>query len=273
MSFELAGRWVSVRHFVTMLQLLFLALGSVGCVAGHAPDTFTTASIPKSDGLRGPIDAAAVADTLKSDTPEEQANPGSRVTFFNSVAFPFSSAVQGDSWRRVRDRGTTRYFAACVAERLCANQTARAAVMLLEQADGQDAVSQISLVNSGINDLVRYVPDQQLYGTSDYWADLDQTLLVGAGDCEDLAIAKMQLLQQLGFESADLHLVLLKDERRKVFHAVLVVQVNGSNFVLDSITDAVRHDGEIKDYLPLVSFNSDRSWIYGSRSATGYTGT
>lgn len=267
MSFGSAEKRGSVRPFVRVLRVLFLTLGPVGCVAGPAPDSFTTASIPKSDGLRGAMDTAAVANTLKPDPFTEQASPASRVAFFNSVAFPFSSAVQGDSWKRVTDRDTTRYFAACVAKRVCANQTARAAVMLLEQANGQDAVSQIGLVNSGINDLMRYASDQQLYGVSDYWADLDQTLLVGAGDCEDLAIAKMQLLQQLGFKPADLHLVLLKDERRKVFHAVLVVQVDDSNFVLDSVTDVVRHDGDIEGYLPLVSFNSDRSWIYGSRSS------
>ena len=265
MGFELAGRRGRVRQLVQMLRVLFLALGPVGCVAGPAPDSFTTASIPKSDRLRGAIDAAGVADTLKPDPPAEQKSPASKVAFFNSVAFPFASAVQGDSWKRVADRDTTRYFAACAAKRVCANQTARSAAALLEQANGLDAASQIGLVNSGINDLVRYASDQQLYGTSDYWADLDQTLLVGAGDCEDLAIAKMQLLQQLGFKPADLHLVLLKDERRKVFHAVLVVQVEDGNFVLDSMTNAVRHDGEVKDYLPLISFNSDRSWIYGSR--------
>lgn len=265
MSFRSAEKRGSVRQLVRVLRVLFLTLGPVGCVGSPAPDSFTTASVPKSDGLRGAIGTAAVANTLKPDPPTEQVSRASRVAFFNSVAFPFASAVQGDSWKRVTDRDTTRYLAACAAKRVCANQTARSAVMLLEQANGQDAVSQIGLVNSGINDLVRYASDQQLYGVPDYWADLDQTLMVGAGDCEDLAIAKMQLLRLLGFKPADLNLVLLKDERRKVFHAVLVVQVDDGNFVLDSITDAVRQDGEIKDYLPLVSFNSGRSWIYGSR--------
>lgn len=266
MSFRSAEKRGRVRQFAAVLQTLFLTLGSMGCVANSTPSPLTTGSITKSEGLRGPIDSPVVAKRLTPDPLAEQASGASRVAFFNSVAFPFSSAVQGDSWKRVRDSDTTRYFAACMTTNLCANQTARSAATLLEHADGQDAASQISLVNSGINGLVRYASDQQLYGVSDYWADLDQTLLVGAGDCEDLAIAKMQLLRRLGFEPQDLTLVLLRDERREVFHAVLVVRTGGRNLVLDSVTDAIREDGEIPDYLPLLSFSSDRSWIYGSRT-------
>lgn len=262
---RLGCRHFPIRQIVKGLQVLAIAAGPAGCVTSAPPSPFTTGSIATFDGLRGSIDPQAMPRVTLDPTANEPVAHETRAAFFNAVALPLSSPVQGRSWDRVRSPEATAQFNACLERHVCPNRTTRSAAALIEQAAGEGVASQIGLVNSGINGLVNYAADEQLYGKPDHWADLDQTLAIGAGDCEDLAIAKMLLLQKLGFDTRDLTLVLLRDERRQVFHAVLIVRTGERNVVLDSVTNVIREDREVAGYLPLVSFSNDRSWIYGSR--------
>ena len=70
-----------------------------------------------------------------------------------------------------------------------------------------DGVRQLAAVNDFVNDAITYVEDRQQYGVSDYWALLSETVLRGQGDCEDIAIAKLQTLAYLGWDLS--HLALL----------------------------------------------------------------
>ena len=54
-----------------------------------------------------------------------------------------------------------------------------------------------------------------------------ETLRRGRGDCEDYAIAKLQMLRRAGFADRDLYLVVVKDLVRRADHAVLVVRAEG----------------------------------------------
>jgi hypothetical protein len=68
-----------------------------------------------------------------------------------------------------------------------------------------------------------------LYGKLDYWATPAEILLRGSGDCEDFAILKMTALIRAGLPGNTLSLVVVRDNGRGVFHAVLAVTVKEEN--------------------------------------------
>lgn len=151
------------------------------------------------------------------------------------------------AWNRVRNDGLSR----------------REAGQLAQAAIGQGATAQLAAVNSWTNSHVRYVEDRELYGQADYWADAGATLRRRAGDCEDIAIAKMQLLAAMGFDRSDMYLVVARDTARNADHAMLVVRAEGRFWLLDNNTDQVLDASQSYDYRPIMSFSGNRKWLHG----------
>lgn len=133
---------------------------------------------------------------------------------------------------------------------------------LLLDAQGQSGVPRLDMVNLWVNSRLRYLEDR--YG--DHWADAQETLRNGYGDCEDYAIAKMALLARLGVPKDDMFLVVLTD-KDQVDHAVLAVREGGELFVLDNRTDRLQRASEIADYLPRLSYSGPYGWTYGRPAA------
>lgn len=88
-------------------------------------------------------------------------------------------------------------------------------------------------VNDYVNRHVRYVSDRD-----NHWQSLDETMRRGAGDCEDYAIAKRQLVLQNNLaKPSDVHMLLVWDRFKNVPHAVLFV--NGQ--ILDNQVKKIDH--------------------------------
>lgn len=137
----------------------------------------------------------------------------------------------------------------------------------LAQAGGIAGVTHtennIRAVNQWVNANVRYVDDYKLYGQADYWASAERTLKSGRGDCEDYAIAKMELLKASGIKSSDMFLVIAKDLVRRADHALLVVRVGDDMLVLDNETDQILSAENVRDYRPIMSYSSNGKWLHG----------
>lgn len=134
---------------------------------------------------------------------------------------------------------------------------------LLDQAGQLGHLDPLDLANKWVNWHIRFTDDKG----PDRWATPAETMLRGWGDCEDFAIAKMGLLQQLGFPPDDMFLVILREAHRPVDHAILAVRRAGTMYVLDSRTDAALPAGRIADYQPTFSYSGQFRWIYGRRNA------
>jgi|GEM_PF-1527840 len=147
------------------------------------------------------------------------------------------------------------------------DQEVNIARIALAQAGGIVGVTHkennIHAVNRWVNASVRYVEDYKLYGKADYWASAGRTLKSGRGDCEDYAIAKMELLKASGIMSSDMFLVIAKDLVRRADHALLVVRVGDDMLVLDNETDRILHAEDVRDYRPIMSFSSNGKWLHG----------
>jgi predicted transglutaminase-like cysteine proteinase len=150
-------------------------------------------------------------------------------------------------WNRVRAGGLSRRATAAI------------------DAGGSEAprLAVLGAVNSWMNARIRYVEDRELYGRADYWASAGETLRRQAGDCEDIAIAKMQALAALGVSREAMYLSIVRDTVRAADHAVLVVQAEGKAWILDNNTSQLLDASESHDYRPILSFSDGRKFIHG----------
>jgi predicted transglutaminase-like cysteine proteinase len=126
-----------------------------------------------------------------------------------------------------------------------------------------DKLQQVQMVNRWINQNVAFGDDQIVYGRADYWAPASETLRRGVGDCEDFAIAKMDMLAALGVARADMRLIIARDLVRNADHAVLMVQLDGGSVMLDNVTDRLLDGRAPNDYRPIMSFSQNAKWVHG----------
>ena len=108
--------------------------------------------------------------------------------------------------------------------------------------------------------------DLDNYGQEEYWATPAEFFQHGGGDCEDYAIAKYAALRMLHWPTEDLWVVLVSDVQRKEDHAVLVVRLGKTLFVLDNLSrpkDLIMpHEIYTNHYIPRFAFNDHGVWVY-----------
>jgi predicted transglutaminase-like cysteine proteinase len=134
---------------------------------------------------------------------------------------------------------------------------------LVHAAQGAGRLRQAEMVNSWVNQRLRFVDDR-----GDNWAPASQSLQRGAGDCEDYAIAKMKLLEAAGFDRHAMFLVIARDLVRQADHAVLAVRIDDELMILDNMTDRLLPSSSVSDYRPIMSFNAYGRWTHGYRVTT-----
>lgn len=121
----------------------------------------------------------------------------------------------------------------------------------------------LAAVNRWVNQRIRYAEDRDQYGVGDFWAGAKKTLRAGKGDCEDIALVKMQLLAAAGVPREDMILTIARDLVRNADHAVLIVRTGGGWRMLDNATDEVLDAAPSHDYRAILSFGNQASWLHG----------
>ncbi len=171
-----------------------------------------------------------------------------RPDVFGSVALAVGRTPLDKRWRAVarqRVGGAPAAYAASLRDR--------------------DALAQVEAVNRYVNARVQFVDDSRQYHREDFWSAASDTLRRGRGDCEDYAIAKLQMLRAAGFSDRDLYLVVARDLVRRSDHALLVVRAGGRMLVLDNGTDAILDADNPGDYRPVLTFAANGAWTHGYR--------
>lgn len=204
---------------------------------------------PRTEPLRPasysfPRSNSALARTSARRVPSEFS--AERPDVFGTVALKVKETSLDGRWRRV-ERSRIAGSAARYARSL-------------QQADEQ---SRIESINRYVNRLVQFIDDSRQYGQTDVWSTANETLRRGRGDCEDYAVAKLQMLRKAGIADSDLYLVILKDLVRRSDHAVAVVRSGNQMLVLDNGTDAVLDSEKINDYRPVLTFAAAGTWTHG----------
>ena len=188
---------------------------------------------------------------LRNNVPLNAGVASGRPDVFGSVALAVNRTPLDHRWRKVARAGiggAPALYAASLA--------------------GRGELERIDAVNRYVNQRIRFVDDSRQYGRSDLWTAASDTLKRGRGDCEDYAIAKLQMLRKAGFSNRDLYLVIVKDLVRRADHAVLVVRAAGHMLVLDNGTDRVADADAVQDYRPLLTFSANGTWAHGYRRSS-----
>ena len=124
----------------------------------------------------------------------------------------------------------------------------------------------LQVVNQFFNRQLRYAEDIDLWHEVDYWATPIQSLIKGAGDCEDYAIAKYFSLRRLGIPAEKLRITYVKALRQNRAHMVLTYysSPDAMPLVLDSLIDAIKPASQRTDLLPVYAFNGEGLWLTGA---------
>lgn len=195
----------------------------------------------------------------------ERRQAGSAATgVFGSVAIPFRALPSSASWKAVYPSIARADFAACTEAGDCA-QRAKDLAQLVRDVKAGPFSRKLAEINRAVNRRIAYVSDRNNYRQLDLWAKPRDILQRGKGDCEDYAILKMAALNAAGIPLGSMSIVVLQDQRRSLFHAVLTVSTSQGHYVLDNLHDRVMKDTAFGDYLPLYSLSADRSWIHGRK--------
>jgi len=133
----------------------------------------------------------------------------------------------------------------------------------LRMFSGKSKAQQIEEVNIWVNSQIKYRED-----SSDQWGSPVQTLSRGYGDCEDFAITKYYVLKALGFTDEQLYLIVADDLVVRTEHAVLLINVDGQEYVLDNFTNnVIAPASAVKVLKPEFAFSGRNSWVFGIKKS------
>jgi predicted transglutaminase-like cysteine proteinase len=139
----------------------------------------------------------------------------------------------------------------------CAQQEWQGLVDDLKELPPQEMVA---AVNQAINRF-DYAEDAVTYGHDDYWATPMEFFTKGGGDCEDFAIAKYALLRAMGI-SEDLMRIVIVETDTGTAHAVLVIDSEQGQIVLDNQSYRPAMASAISNYQPIFSVNAHHLWVH-----------
>jgi predicted transglutaminase-like cysteine proteinase len=125
---------------------------------------------------------------------------------------------------------------------------------------------QLNAVNRFFNQQLSFQDDTRIWRQTDYWATPVESLIKGAADCEDYALAKYFSLRQLGIPSEKLRITYVKALTQNQAHMVLTFYSSptADPLVLDNLIDDIRFASQRKDLLPVYAFNAEGLYLPGA---------
>ena len=133
---------------------------------------------------------------------------------------------------------------------------------LTAQLRSLDRRALLDRLNQAIN-AHDYVLASVNWGRNDYW-ETPFEFMSRNGQCEDYAIAKFMILRALGFDNDALRILVVRDVSRQLDHAVLVVNLDGTDWLLDSLDDQVVPLARATQYRAYYAINETGWWLYTS---------
>ncbi|NQD91407.1 hypothetical protein HP532_01920 [Pseudomonas sp. CrR25] len=134
---------------------------------------------------------------------------------------------------------------------------------LIERSRHLPEREKLEAVNQFFNHEVRFSSDSLLWQQADYWATPVETLIKGAGDCEDFSLAKYFTLRQLGIAEEKLRVVYAQALRLGQAHMVLgYYSIAGADpLVLDNLTDSILPASARADLQLLYAFDAQGLYV------------
>ena len=115
----------------------------------------------------------------------------------------------------------------------------------LEVNLGRSEINVLTEVNRYVNSRIIYRHEPE---SEDKWQTPEETLKLGTGDCEDIALLKADILGWFNLSGMEIDLLLVHVRQTRDDHAILLVR---DNLVLDCRSDGVHYLTELKPYYEL----------------------
>lgn len=130
-------------------------------------------------------------------------------------------------------------------------------------------IEKLKLVNDYFNK-IPWESDISHWNTKDYWASPREFIESNAGDCEDYAIAKMIMLNDLVQDKESLKLLYTYVENQSDAHMVLIYhKANQEPLVLDNIVKEVLPLSKRIDLKPVYALNQNLDlWLVKNNKLT-----
>ncbi|MFO7542666.1 MAG: transglutaminase-like cysteine peptidase [Thiobacillus sp.] len=144
---------------------------------------------------------------------------------------------------------------------------------LLSETAGQSDMAKLRRVNDFFNRRIRFGEDSDIWGKTDYWATLLESMGRAQGDCEDFAIAKYVTLKQLDIPSEKLRLTYVKarigGSRSRVVQAHMVLSYypapDDEPLILDNLISDIHPASRRTDLTSVFGFNAEGLWVGGGK--------
>lgn len=137
---------------------------------------------------------------------------------------------------------------------------------MLQSEINAPAPEQLNAVNHFFNQQLTFQDDTRIWRQTDYWATPVESLIKGAADCEDYALAKYFSLRHLGIPSEKLRITYVKALSQNQAHMVLTFYSSptAEPLVLDNLIGDIRPASQRKDLLPVYAFNAEGLYLPGA---------
>lgn len=149
--------------------------------------------------------------------------------------------------------------------------TDRAHPLVLQLAEGLQGMSpeqQLFAVHTGVREKVRWAHDLDTVRVADLWANAGETLERRAGDSEDIAVVKMQVLKAAGWNQRDLYISIGRSKGIGS-HIVLLARAPSGFYVLDDRAGRPMTTQQHGQFTPVLTLSEGKSWVHGRRVSAG----
>ncbi|MGH7014982.1 MAG: transglutaminase-like cysteine peptidase [Stellaceae bacterium] len=189
-----------------------------------------------------------------------QATPEAQQTLFPPQIIYSSNLSFFSRWTGVESRfAMQQQSGACVtaADGTCAEVQWDA---FIDDLKSRPLVDRVEHANEYLN-AIHYVPATENWGSPAYWETPFEFLARG-GQCQDYAISKYLALKASGVPDQDLRVAVVHDLQSNEDHAILIVTINGQDFVLDNQTTTVDPLQDVTRYSAYYAINDTGWWAY-----------
>jgi predicted transglutaminase-like cysteine proteinase len=182
---------------------------------------------------------------------------------FGLTGFVGPDGVTKDKWRQVKADILAELpkLTQCHSGLDACTKSNRKFEDIVKEAESQEGLAKIALINAVINGLIDYEPDRNQWGVSDKWsapiANKKGAFETGHGDCEDYALAKYVALRQAGVRTEDVRVALVHDNAVNADHAILAVRYDKRWLILDNRWDKLVEDKELTQLKPLAVIDAN----------------
>ncbi len=132
--------------------------------------------------------------------------------------------------------------------------------------NGENLNQIIDQVQIVVNTYIDQKDDIELWRTHDHWSSATESIASMSGDCEDITLLKLKLLELAKVPKDILYFQIVNYQdayNKTILHAIIGVRdFNSSHFILDNLSNYVSTKEDRTDLTPVMAINYSSYFVY-----------